>query len=154
MSIVKALDEVVMPELLDHIGWQLWQAAHAWKDRFDDAMVAEGYGWFREAKAKVFAVLDFGGTPQALIAERLGVTKQAVQQLVDQLVDDRFVERRTDPDDARGRIVCYTARGAQLMKDANRVKKRLDRAYRRRLGPDAFAALESALRVLNADVRR
>jgi DNA-binding MarR family transcriptional regulator len=154
VSIVKPLDEVVMPELLDHIGWQLWAAAHAWKDRFDDAMVAEGYGWFRDAKAKVFAVLDFGGTPQALIAERLGITKQAVQQLVDQLVDDRFVERRTDPDDARGRIVFYTSRGAQLMKDANRVKKRLDRAYRRRLGRDAFAALESALHVLNTGDRR
>lgn len=150
VPIVKPLDDVVMPELLDHIGWQLWQAAHTWKDRFDDAMVAEGYGWFREAKARVFGVLDFGGTAQAVIAARLGISKQAVQQLIDQLENDRFVERRIDPADARGRIVHYTARGAQLMKDANRVKKRLDRAYRRQLGPDAFDALQSALGILNA----
>ena len=151
MPIVKALDHMVMPELLDHIGWQLWQAAGGWKERFDDAMVAAGYPWFREARARVFGVLDFEGTPQILLAERLGVTKQAVQQLVDQLVEAGFVERRIDPTDARGRIVCYTASGARLMTDANRIKKRLDRAYRRKLGPEAFDALVETLHTLNGE---
>ena len=145
MAIVKKLDDTPMPPLIDHIGWRLWQAAQEWKMRFDDAMVAGGYPVFREARSRVLAVLDFGGTPQGLLAERLGMSKQAVQQLVDQLVDDGFVARHPDPHDGRGRVVTYTALGAQLMTDANRVKRRIDRRYRKTLGEGGFAALESAL---------
>lgn len=150
MPIVKVLDNVEMPELIDHIGWQLWRAAGGWKERFDNAMIAAGYPWFREARARVFSVLDFEGTPQAVLAERLGVTKQAIQQLVDQLVENGYVERLVDPDDARSRIVVYTASGARLMTDANRIKTRLHRTYRRKLGPGAFDALIATLNTLNA----
>jgi DNA-binding MarR family transcriptional regulator len=145
MAIVKKLDDQPMPPLIDHIGWRLWQAAQAWKARFDHAMVAEGYLVFREARSQVLAVLDFDGTPQGVLTERLGMSKQAVQQLVDQLVDDGYVERRPDPADGRGRVVRYTARGAQLMTDANRVKRRIDRSYRKTLGAEGFVALEGAL---------
>ncbi len=145
MGIVKKLDDIRMPPLIDHIGWRLWQAAQAWKQRFDDAMVAEGYPVFREARSQVLSALDFAGTPQGLLAERLGMSKQGVQQLVDQLVDDGYVERRPDPSDGRGRVVRYTERGAQLMTDANRVKRRIDRSYRKTLGPEGFGALETAL---------
>lgn len=150
MPLVKQLDDPPMPPLIDHIGWRLWQAAQAWKVRFDDAMVAEGYPVFREARSQVLAVLDFSGTPQLALAGRLGMSKQAVNQLIDQLVEDDLVERRAEPSDRRSRIVCYTARGAQLMTDANRVKRRLDRDYRKRLGDKSYVALESALKQLNA----
>jgi DNA-binding MarR family transcriptional regulator len=149
VPIVKPLDNTPIPPLIDHIGWQLWQAAHQWKDQFDSAMIAEGYVWFREARARVLAVLDLTGTPQGELVARLGMTKQAVQQLVDQLVDEGFVKRLPDPADGRSRIVAYTAKGARLMTDANRVKRKLDRAYRKKLGEAAFSALESALHALN-----
>jgi DNA-binding MarR family transcriptional regulator len=153
MAIVKSLDDhrqPALPELLDHIGWQLWQAAQGWKARYEAAMIAEGYSWFGEARARIFGALDQGGLPQGVLADRLQITKQAVQQLIDQLEDDGFVRRVPDPSDGRGRVVHYTAKGAQLLRDANQIKKRLDRSYRRRLGESAYTALESALRVLNA----
>ena len=149
MVIVKSLDDIQMPPLLDHIGWQLWQAAHTWKDRFDSAMVDEGYPWFREGRSRILGVMEFGGTPQAVLADRLGLSKQAVQQFIDQLVDEGYLERRADPDDGRNRIVHFTADGARLMSDANRVKKRIDKAYQRTLGPRGYAALSAALHTLN-----
>ena len=151
MTIVKKLDDISMPPLIDHIGWRLWQAAHAWKEQFDDAMVAAGYPVFREARARVLAVLDFAGTPQGVLTDRLGMSKQAVQQLVDQLVDDGLVVRRADPLDGRGRVVCYSARGARLMTEANRVKRRIERAYKKSLGAGRYAALADALEQLAGD---
>ena len=154
MVLVKRLDDLAspgprMPKLIDHIGFDLWQAAHRWKDEFDSAMIDEGYPWFRDARSRVLSVLDFRGTAQADVITRLGMTKQAVQQLVDQLVDDGILERRADASDRRGRILVFTAAGARLMSDANRVKLRLARAYRRKLGDVAFEALSSALKRLN-----
>ena len=154
MALVKRLDDRAspgprMPKLIDHIGFDLWQAAHRWKGEFDAAMVDEGYPWFRDARSRVLSVLDFKGTAQADVVVRLGMTKQAVQQLLDQLVDDGILERQEDETDRRGRILVFTAAGARLMADANRVKLRLARAYRRKLGDVTFEALSSALKRLN-----
>jgi DNA-binding MarR family transcriptional regulator len=150
MAIVKNLDDVGMPPLIDHVGWRLWQAAQAWKERFDAAMVEQGYPVFREARSRVLAVLDFGGTPQADLAHRLGMSKQAVQQLVDQLVNDGFVERVVAPVDGRSRVVRYTTSGAQLMTKANAVKRRIERGYRKTLCADAYAALDATLEKLTS----
>ena len=85
MILVKSLDDERYPELLDHVGWRLWRVAQLWKTDFDAKMKAMGYPWFGEARAGVIAHLDRGGTPQALLAKRLGVSKQAVQQFVVEL---------------------------------------------------------------------
>ena len=139
------------PELLDHIGWALWQAAQTWKRRFSAEMVALGYSWYGEARAAVLAHLDRDGTRQAELTARMGLSKQAVQQLVDGLVADGVVERVADPADGRGRVVRYTAAGLDALRDANRVKQSIEDDYRRTLGAARFRALRDALALLRDD---
>lgn len=55
--------------------------------------------------------IDFGGTRPTHIAERLGITPQAVAQLVGDLEDMGLVERVPDPSDRRARLVRFTAKG-------------------------------------------
>jgi len=145
---VKSLDD--NPELLDHVGWRIWRAAQAWKAEFDAAMVASGHPWFAEARANVLAHLDREGTPQAQLVVRMGVTKQAVQQFVDELVADGIVERRANPNDARSKVVAFTRRGLRVLDDANRVKRRIQRRYVSVLGESAFARFMDDLAVLHA----
>ena len=57
-------------------------------------MIALGHSWFAEARANLLAHLDREGTPQAQLVTRMSVTKQAVQQFIDELVEDGIVERR------------------------------------------------------------
>jgi DNA-binding MarR family transcriptional regulator len=149
MTLVKSLDDERYPELLDHVGWRLWRAAQLWKADFDAKMVAMGYAWFGEARAAVIAHLDRGGTRQALLAKRLGLSKQAVQQFVDELERDGIVERRPDPDDSRAKIVTFTARGRKALADANIAKRQIEAEFRRKLGRARLEQLIATLRAID-----
>ena len=92
--------------------------------------------------------MDRGGTRQVDLVARSGLTKQAVQQFIDELVEDGIVERIRDPDDGRGRIVVFTARGRQVLADANAVKQRVEERFRRKLGAERFRDLVAALKDL------
>jgi DNA-binding MarR family transcriptional regulator len=147
-KMVKPLDDT--PELLDHVGWRLWRAAAAWKAEFDQGMVELGHAWFTEARANLLAHLDREGTPQSLLVTRMNVSKQAVQQFVDELVADGIVERRANPDDGRSKIIAFTRRGRRVLDDANRVKRRIQRRYGVVLGEARFASLMDCLETLNS----
>ena len=142
---VKILDELDAPALLDHLGWRLWQASQLWQGQFKSRMVAAGHPWFGEARAALIPCVARSGTRQQELALRLGLTKQAIQQLVDLLVEDGLVERRSDPNDARGRLVCFTRKGLRVLADANRVKLQIEDEYGRLLGAAELSKLKSAL---------
>ena len=75
-------------------------------------MIAAGHDVFAHARSGLLAHMERGGTRQADLVARSGLTKQAVQQFVDELVADGIVERIRDPDDGRGRIVVFTRAAA------------------------------------------
>ncbi len=122
------------PELLDHVGWRLWAASQLWIDQFIAEMRAADYPWFGRAQANVLGHMERDGTPQGLLVERLGLSKQAVQQLIDDLVTRGLVERVPDPADRRARIIRFTDRGLAMLTDANRIKRRIERRLMDRLG--------------------
>lgn len=136
------------PPLLDHIGWRLWCASQRWQTEFNRAMVAAGYGWFGEARAALIPHIARTGTGQTELSQRLGLSKQAVQQLIDGLVADGIVRRRAHATDARARQVCFTRQGLAVLARANAVKQRLEDGYRQRLGTEAFDAFGRALDAL------
>jgi len=69
------------------------------------------------------------------ISEYLGVTKSAVTQLLDPLVDKRLVNRRNDENDRRIVRLSLTPKGLQLLKKLNKLK---------------YAGIRSALASLSA----
>jgi DNA-binding MarR family transcriptional regulator len=152
---VKSLDEIVSAEksaeLIEHVGFRIWRLAWAWKSEFDAAMVARGHRWFAEARANLLPHLDRGGTVQSLLPARMGVTKQAVQQFVDELVDDGILERRENPADRRSNIIGFTRKGQKVLNDANVVKIAIQKRYQARLGKNRFAALLQCLQILDPD---
>lgn len=140
-----ALDDKFAPALIDHVGWRLWRLARQWKDVFDAEMLARGYPWVAEARGAVIGHLRPGGRPQSELAGLLGVSKQAIQQFVDELVGEGAVERVVDPADARGRIVRLTARGIGFIEEGNAVKREIEKRYARRIGKARLDALNVAL---------
>ena len=138
------LDEKT-PTLIDHVGWRLWRLARQWKTEFEVEMLRRGYPWVAEARGGVIGHLRPGGRPQSELAGLLGVSKQAVQQFVDELVAEGAVERVVDPKDARGRIVRLTARGVAFIEEGNAVKREIEKRYARRIGKARLDALNAAL---------
>ena len=137
--------------LPDHLGWRLWLASRQWQARFVAAMREAGHGWFTDARANLLGHIARSGTPQSAIITRMGVSKQAVQQLIDGLVRDGILERAPDPGDSRSRIVRYTAAGAKAMRDADRIKLEIENEYRERIGAARFDALMRTLRAMTDD---
>lgn len=129
----------------DHIGWLLWQANHDWSLEFVDRMQAAGHRWFTSARSALMGNIARKGTKQGLLVDRLGISKQAVQQLIDGLVEDGILERVADPDDRRGRIVRLTDGGRAAMRDANHIKLEIEAGYRARIGDEEFARLSQLL---------
>ncbi|MEM9067838.1 MAG: MarR family transcriptional regulator [Myxococcota bacterium] len=69
----------------------------------------------RPAHTTLFPHIDHEGTRLTELAKRVGVTKQAVGQLVDDLVAMGIVERRPDPNDGRAKRVHFTRLGRRRM---------------------------------------
>lgn len=144
---VKKLDEKT-GALPDHVGWRLWQASRAWQAEFVAAMRAAGHGWFTEARAGLLGHIERGGMRQSALIERSAISKQAIQQLLDGLETEGVVERLPDPQDGRGKLVRYTRKGLDALRDGDRVKMEIERRYVDRIGEERFTALMGALRAL------
>lgn len=142
---VKKLDELPLPKLIDHIGWRLTRLSRKWKGEFDAAMAGRGHAWMTQAPGDVIGHLRQAGVPQGQLAALMGISKQAVQQHVDTLVELGVVERVTDAADARSRIVQLTQKGARALADGNAVKLEIEARYRSALGAAEFAGFERAL---------
>ncbi len=132
--------------LPDHIGWTLHRAAQVWRAEFTDAMVAVGHGWFGQARANILQHIGPGGVRQGDLVARARLTKQAVQQFVDELERDGILTRTADETDARARRVALTEAGRAAMLDADRIKAGIEARWRAQLGSDDFDRLEFLLR--------
>jgi DNA-binding MarR family transcriptional regulator len=78
---------------------------------------AAGYTDMTAAQHVAFENLDPEGTRLTTLAQRAGMTRQAMTELVDALRRNGYLELRPDPSDGRARLVHLTNRG----KDAVRV---------------------------------
>jgi DNA-binding MarR family transcriptional regulator len=135
---------------LDHIGWTLWRAALRWRAEFAAGMVAAGHGWFAQARGNLLQHVGPSGLRQADLVRRAGLTKQAVQQFVDELAADGILQREPDPGDARSRILRLTPQGLAAMRDADSIKRAIEARWRAALGEADFARLDALLRRLPA----
>ena len=139
--------EALQASLVDHVGVPLWRASRAWNDRMMARLAAAGFDDLTPAHAQLLPHLDLGGTRITVLAERAGLTKQAIGQTVQELEGRGYVERTPDPADARAKIVRYTARGLAFVAAGQAVKRAMQ--------AEAEAALGAAgLRRLEADLAR
>lgn len=132
--------------LPDHIGWLLWRATNGWTERFVSEMQARGWPEFTLSRSRLLACLDReAGVRLRDLAVRAGLTKQAAQQLIDELATANLVERRPDPTDARAKLIEFTGRGRRFLEEADEVKGELERALAARIGVRDTAALRRLL---------
>lgn len=139
------------PPLIDHAGWRIGRLFKKWKQDYDAEMTALGHGFIAEARGAVIGHLRPTGAPQSMVAAELGISKQAVQQLIDELEAEGIVERIANPDDARGKLVILTAKGAAALRDSNRIKREIEARYQSALGQGDFAVFMAALEKLGGE---
>lgn len=136
------------PELLDHIGWGLWRVTQLWKQRFTREMIKQGFDWYGEARGGLIQHIGNNGIAQIDLTERTGMTKQAVQQQLDDLCRDGIVERVTNSKDGRKKRIVFTAAGFDVLSVANEIKQTIEEDYRRQIGADDLITMKRCFNLL------
>jgi len=137
------------------IGALLRVPAQAIHRRIIDELNAAG---FEELRLPHMAVLQFPGPdgvrPGAL-AERAGMSKQAMNQLLGSLEGLGYIERSDTPDEGRARVVRFTKRGRAAYSKVHDILRDIEREWSGELGPARFAQLKELLcRVWNSPLIR
>ncbi|HLH69065.1 MAG TPA: MarR family transcriptional regulator [Candidatus Dormibacteraeota bacterium] len=109
------------------------------------ALRRAGHTSIRHKHGAVFANLDAEGTRPSVLAERAGMTKAAVGELVDELERLGYVQRRPDPSDRRAKLIVPTAAAHDVVRVVRAVNEEIERRFRDRLGEEAYATLRGAL---------
>lgn len=120
---------------VDDVARSLAAISKAWTARFRAEMVKRGHPSFGEARGNLLRHISKFGTNQAEIAQKAGMTKQAVQQQIDLLVKDGAVARQDDPADKRKKRVVLTAKGLTAIAEAEKLKGELEAEVAEKLGP-------------------
>jgi len=151
-----ARPDEVLRELIEaaheDLGPLLQRASRAVNAAIAQRLATEGHEAVRVAHAAVFMNLDPGGTRMVTLAQRAGVSRQAIGQLVHDLQAAGYVAVEPDPQDGRATRVVLTPRGAAFCQRAAHVVRAVEQQWQELLGSDDLAALRRSLRALAGDV--
>ncbi len=132
----------------ESIGRLFLQAQRAYFKRGIAKLRARGHDRVTLAHTTLLPYLDPEGTSVTNLAERAGMTKQSMRQLVLDLEDKGYIKRIPDPDDRRATLVIFTVEGRRFIEDGYEVKKEIDDEYRAILGEERVEALKGSLKTL------
>ena len=107
-----------------------------------------GHTAIRPKHGAVFANLDRAGTRATILAERAGIGKAAMGELIDELEGLGYVERRPDPQDRRAKLVVPAAPALAVTRLVHAFNRSLEARYRRLLGGREYESLRAALRAI------
>jgi DNA-binding MarR family transcriptional regulator len=102
----------------------------------------------RPAHTKLFPHIDFDGTRISTVADRLGVSKQAVSQLCGELAELGVVALDPDPEDGRAKRVRFTRKGLEAIHHGLGVLAGIERELAAEVGGARMAELRRTLAAL------
>ncbi|GAA0372625.1 hypothetical protein GCM10009530_23520 [Microbispora corallina] len=105
----------------------------------------EGFEGIRYSHGAVFRFIDAEGSRLTVLAERSGLSKQALGEVVTELERHGYVERTTDPDDHRAKIIRLTERGTEAQVAAARILGDIERRWAQHLGRDRITGMRRVL---------
>lgn len=134
-------------EQAQSLGYLLIRCGQLWDERGVARVNAlAGAPVLREGQTRLLPYLQRpGGARITELAQALGVTKQAVQPLVAELVEQGVARMTPDPDDARARRVTLTAHGLAAMRHGTGVLRSLEEELAPALGAKHQRALRAGL---------
>ncbi len=125
---------------------QLLMRAFYWADEgLQNYLQSKGWPEITRAQSLVFVNIGEGLTRPSEIASKVGVTRQAIHQTINELVDGGFVVLEPDLKDRRAKVVRYTERGEQIGMEAMKGLRRVEEALAERVGADAVNAMRAIL---------
>lgn len=126
----------------------------AYRRMVDDVVAgleAQGYPDVRPVHDFAMRAIVAGADSASELGRRMSVSKQAAAKTIAVLVDRGYVERETDPGDARRKRLAVTPLGFEVMRAGESLFEELRESFTREIGRSELAALEAALTTLAGD---
>ena len=123
--------------------------------RFNGSLLAAGDRLTRDlgltsARWQVLGAIDDGPLPVAQIARNMGLTRQAVQRVANDLSAEGFVAFAPNPDHQRAKLVALSDKGRQALDEVSRRQTVWANRIAAALEADDLAAAATAVRTLRA----
>jgi DNA-binding MarR family transcriptional regulator len=103
---------------------------------------------FEELRVPHMAVLQFpgpDGVRPTMLAERAGMSKQAMNQLLRSLEALEYIVRSDAPNEGRARVIRLTKRGHAAYAKIHEILRDIEREWSAELGPKRFTELKRLL---------
>lgn len=127
----------MMQLLLNYYEW--------FDDNLQKRLAASGEEGFSKAQSTVFMNLAEGRNTAVDIARHLGVSKQAVNKTVNELVDRGYLRLIVDEQDKRVKRIEPTAAGLEKGRQATEALLELEKELEQKMGSSAFQSLRKTL---------
>ncbi|MDX1693244.1 MAG: MarR family winged helix-turn-helix transcriptional regulator [Ketobacteraceae bacterium] len=125
---------------------QLFMRAFYWADEgLQNYLQSRGWPEITRAQSLVFVNIGEGITRPSEIAAKVGVTRQAIHQTINELVEAGFVTLEADPGDRRAKVLRFTEQGARIGKDAVQGLAAVESLLAERIGAETVKSLRDAL---------
>ena len=135
-------------ELIPYVGALLGVVWQWVRDQLYAGVVAAGYDDLNAAHVGLWRYPGLEGLRPSQLADRRGITKQSVNDLLGYLEQHGYLLRVPDSVDGRARVIRLTSKGWRLQKtiyaEAGSAQLRIEEI----LGPRRFAQLHSSLELL------
>ncbi|MDQ3641863.1 MAG: MarR family winged helix-turn-helix transcriptional regulator [Actinomycetota bacterium] len=108
-------------------------------------LVTAGFHDHRAVHHTVMAHVTHDGIRTTELAQRAGVTKQAMSELVRDLVALGYLQTKPDPHDGRAKLITFSERGQRAVDVAMSAFDAMEEALGKRIGPQALLSLRRIL---------
>ncbi len=146
MTEIKHDDLLAMRQ--DNIGRLFQRAARAYSELAIQKLESRGYADLSLFHTALISNLDVKGSHISAIAERAGMTKQAMGQIAKELEAKGLIQRVPDPADKRAVLLKFTEQGAQFLETAYQIKLEIETEYAEKIGEDNMLMLRALLEQL------
>lgn len=122
----------------------LLRAVYWYDEALQTALRSAGWPPVTRMQSMLFANIANGVTRPARLAHNLGMTRQSMSQMIDELVRRKILQVLPDPADGRARVVQFSPEGRALTRAARATMRAIQRELIARLGKtdvDRLAAL-------------
>lgn len=140
-------DAVVLPALFEHALRSMREGAQE--------LSATRFPGLRTRHFRLLGLIPAAGIRPARMAERSGLSKQALFQALAPLQTGRYVVVDPDPHDRRARVVRLSDRGHEVIAALHEVQARHEQAWAAEVGDERWATTREVLvRLFGADPHR
>lgn len=110
-----------------------------------DRLSELGFEDIKPVHGFMFKYITLNGATGIELAEYLGITKQAVSNIVDYLEKSGYVMRKAHPTDKRGKIIVLTERGWLVVKAKEKIITEIEARWIEYIGTERMQMLKEDL---------